>query len=191
MKLIRRNYLSMLTLSILVTSYAVFVASAFAEGYQEFKQVDDVSQIRQARGSVISLKVLSHDPVETTYYVNGEWVLDCGTRCVDAPLDHIMFDLAHSMSLANESRPPHAHNYSDFKASSVTVTPDTMPGVGDNSKLTISGTITLHKTGSDEENLGITLELFRPTTAGIFSFTLTGTTHIESTIGGVIIESEK
>ena len=63
-------------------------------------------------------------------------------------------------------------------------------GDADNSKLTIVGTITLHKTGSNQ-SVGITLELFRPTTAGIFSFTLSGTTHIESKISGVIVESER
>jgi hypothetical protein len=176
--------------SIVVVPSVIVPSRAETQAYREFRHVADVAEIRQARGLVFGANVRSSDPVATTYYVSGEWVLNCGGPCQNAPLGNIMFDLSHGMITTDGSTSQHAHQYSDFRATSVTLTPDTSPGDADNSKLTIVGTITLHKTGSNQ-SVGITLELFRPTTAGIFSFTLSGTTHIESKISGMIVESER
>ena len=167
----------------------LFTSGAEAQ-YHEFTQVSDVADIRAARGLVFAANVQSSDPVGTTYYISGEWVLNCQARCLTAQRSNIIFDFAHGMITTDGRTSQHAHQYSNFVATDVTLTPDTAPGDADNSKLTIVGTITLYKTGS-QQTVGITLELFRPTTAGLFSVTLSGTTHIESKLGGVIVESER
>ena len=164
-----------------IVGSALAVAGGFG-GYNEAKTVGD---LKSARGTV-------YDWVEVAdgrdFMVNGEWTLDCQTACDEAMPHQIEFDMAFAMirdSVKAESNSSHGHQWSNFSASSASVSGDVLTVVG-----TITGSGPIH-------DVGITLTVKRHSSPQHFTFLLelsdgpTGDKPIIVTeVGGVVIESK-
>lgn len=155
----------------------------------------DVGELQTARGLVYDWAQTSQTVGVTGVLVrdwmtSGEWTLDCGDdACKDADPGDIEFDMAIAMirdSIKAEANSSHGHIFSDFSATSATVTGD---------ELTIVGEITGSGPIETDEIIITLIRSSGPLQHFTFFFkmddgTLSGDPNIITTkVGGVVVES--
>lgn len=180
---------AMVALAVAVTVGIFGTSMVDAKGSEIYEQASSAKHLKQARGVVdayVRTEIIDPDLGQHHAVINGEWILKCHKQCAKAKMRDVEFDMSFSMRNPLGDDDPfgngrHAHQMSNFSATSVTLNTD-------DDSLVIVGTIT----GSRHIGTsGVIIKLVDvgPDGNAKFSFLLTNALSIVSEIGGSIVES--
>lgn len=184
-RLSRTRVVAVIAVFIAVAGLAVMALDslrATADQDGGFQDAGSLEDLKSARG-VVADWAQTYDTTNgpRDWILDGEWILDCHTRCTGANLTQIDFDMAFAMyreSVKDEANNSHGHPFWAFSATSVTLADDT---------LTITGDIT----GSGEiDEVGIVIKLRKHSDHFTFSFILDDDNSIATEVSGAVIESK-
>ena len=150
---------------------------------------DPAAELREAGGPVDDTTEIDEPP---HWVISGEWTLSCGaSACSEASLNDIVFEMTHDM-MRPDGAAAHSHTYSDFRATSVTVSHmiEDFPlpqGPVASDTLIVEGTVTgSGPIGTTPITLRLNLETGLNVESGEFSFELPGNAHLQGEVKGVI-----
>jgi|GEM_PF-3861152 len=169
-----RALLSRPVLGIAVVSMTLALLSAVRVP-AEFAQASSAATISAAEGLIHDVSQLDPEPHWT---FDGAWRLRCGSGpCSQVPLDEVSFDLTLIMVQPNGGL-SHAHAFSDFVATAVSVD-------GDN--LSIDGTIV--GSGAVGGPTAVSIDLISVGEVGEMRLFFPDNPHILDLLGGVAVRS--